>query len=105
MSNSWGHELRLLTDEETAATRANDRYWREWAAAHRLPIPAGSRTTCTAGKCKESPTHRIRYRYITGSAGREGWAERDYCPTHALGFAERHHLVYPGETGLAVEMF
>lgn len=109
--SAWGHEIRLLTDDELAGTDpyawerpswmgdgtdgVAGKSWEETAIEW-----AASRRRCSLGRgCPEPAELVATYHYITGRRGRTSWAERWACTGHAERFAEKHGLELPARGG------
>ena len=85
MGQSWGHTVRLLTEDERAYVERSRERW-------------GPRFySCSTRNCEEHVTHKVGYRYVTGRAGRVSSAEKLACETHAQRFADKHDLTMPTE--------
>ena len=84
MGNSWGHSIRLLTQDERDHLAAMvEKYGPRWY-------------TCT-GKCKNEALYATEFRYVTGRCGRVSTMERKACAEHGRRFAEKYGLPLPAE--------
>jgi hypothetical protein len=88
MSRSWGHAVGVLSDSIRAQYRRQGELERaRWGSELR-----GSSDVCRTGKCEEFVSHVVRYKYITGRAGRVSDCERLVCGMHAEKFAHRYDI-------------
>lgn len=88
MSRSWGHEVRHLTEPELAALERQNRRGAEIFGREDYDYDV----TCKMPKCRDRATHEVRYRYVTGRAGRTSWAAKNACTSHAERFAAKHEI-------------
>lgn len=92
---SWGHAVVPISAAQTENKNA-----REAATRARF----GDRLAAIEWQCRVSKqctaraAYWLRWRYITGRAGRASNAEKQACATHAERFAEIHGLALLGLT-------
>jgi hypothetical protein len=74
MSNSWGHALEAITDEQ------------------REQLPEWDQT-CRAGRqCGQQTAYFGSYNYVTGRAGRISWAGKYMCLDHGTRFQAKYGI-------------
>lgn len=91
MSKSWGHTIRPLTEEEIQKQIKDGELWYQYRVDNPLEgfLPdkdkfvAKERKCRISSKCCNKSTHILRYKYVTGKAGRVSWAEKQVCAVHA----------------------
>lgn len=91
MSKAWGHNVRLLTDDEIAHQMhmANSSYQFDIDHPKEGRIPNldkcihYQRKCRISAKCQNLSTQMLTYRYVTGRAGRTSYAEKPICDHHA----------------------
>lgn len=54
---------------------------------------------CAIQKCRELAQYAVYYCYQAKSKGREVQVCRSFCEKHALRFAKKHHIEFPGPGG------
>lgn len=91
MSKAWGHTVRLLTEQEIShAIEMGKSHW-EYCKnnPNGRPVPEEAeiirleRKCRISSKCQNQATKMLRYKYITGRAGRISWADKPICDHHA----------------------
>ena len=87
MSNSWGHTLQRISDEERAKL------------SHEPGCTCGCRRykSCTLGRMDhlEPAAYRFTYSYVTGRAGRVSYATKNLCESHAAKAAKKYGIDWP----------
>ncbi len=76
MAKSWGHEIVRREDENV--------HYATWASKH-----------CSGRRCPVLSEYVVRWKYVTGRAGRVTYAHRSYCREHAEKFVKKHGLELP----------
>lgn len=109
---AWGHEIRLLTNDELSSSdpwawerptwMAGDggiagKSWEETSIEW-----ATERRRCSIGNgCPEPAEYVAKWDYITGRAGRQSWREVWACDQHAARYAAKHGLELPPRPGFS----
>jgi hypothetical protein len=85
MSDSWGHTLERLGEQELIRLTAR-------AVRERERWGDSAVNLCVAGRVthREQATYQSTYSYVTGRAGRVSGASRLLCEGHARKFAAKH---------------
>lgn len=85
--SSFGHYVRLLTDDERADLRKmTERYGPRFYTCQNGRKP---------NRCEREALYWCGYKYVTGRAGRVSSAEKHRCEEHARKFADKHGLEMP----------
>jgi hypothetical protein len=91
-SNSWGHTLRPLTDEEVQRQISDGKWWYRFYCQHQPELAERygeehyinlGRRCCISSKYKNLSVYMLKYYYITGSRGNVSYAEKPICEEHA----------------------
>jgi hypothetical protein len=90
MANSWGHNVRPLTEQEIESQiNYGKRLYQFELEHHKEREPNENkcihyyRKCRISKKCQNESTHMLTYRYVTGRAGRTSFAEKPICEHHA----------------------